>query len=220
MIVSPHMSPQLNETICGCRCGCGCGCAGHGNVDKSEQLSDSETAIDSSDSEDVEGLPPTQHTPDDGLPSTDSSHANLEILSPRAVSRQLAVWLLERLEDLQLGESSVNREQVFARPLLYEGNEDRIGDPLHGASSVETRSNAVSGPRNVPMVSPGPGIGGWLQVVPERTYIEHDQRVYISTPLRLSAEYQHARGKMVEHMLMPDKACVQEDLEQDWTAPW
>jgi hypothetical protein len=34
MIVCPDISPQLNETLCGCRCGCGCHDASHEHEDR------------------------------------------------------------------------------------------------------------------------------------------------------------------------------------------
>lgn len=211
MVVSPHMSPQRNETICGCRCGCGCGCAGDGDVDESDRLSDSVTAIDSSGSEDEEDHPSTRYTPDNGVNGSVSGHADLGIVSPRAMSRPVIVWLLERREDLQFGEGMLSQEQIPTRPLLFEGGRKKTASPLQESlDGMDFPTNALSGRGNVQMVSPGPGIGAWLPMIPEGSRIE---RVYIFTPLRLSAESQHARGRMVEHMLIPDEAYFQEDLE-------
>ncbi|KAH6638364.1 hypothetical protein C7974DRAFT_374910 [Boeremia exigua] len=203
MVVSPNMSPQRNETICGCHCGCGCGCAGDG--DESERLSDSVTAIGSSESEDGEDPAPAQYTPDHGVDSENPSRPNPGVLSPRAMSHQVIVWLLERPEILQFSETLLGRDRISASSLLYNGDEGRTVSPLDEPYSVETLSSVGTGRGNVQIISPGPGIGGWLHVVPERTRVEHSQRVYILTPLRLSAEYQHARGKVVEHMLIPDE---------------
>lgn len=201
MVVSPYMSPQLNETICGCRCGCGCGCAGDGNVDESERLSDSETAIDMSDSEDGETRPSTNH---------DSTHADDGVLSPRVVSRPMIIWLFDSHEDIQLG-------LPFEGSPRYNDQEGFTRAQALDTPGARSRSDAVASPGIVQTMSPGPGIGGWLRGTPERTRDEPDYRVYILTPLRLSAEYQHARGKMVEHMLIPDGAYFQVDKEQDWT---
>jgi|SRR5690242_3595306 len=209
MKASPHMSPQLNETICGCRCGCGCGCAGDGEVDESERLSDSVTVIDSNESENSDDHPTTRYTPEIGVNGSDAGHTNLGILSPRAMSRSVIFWLLERPEDLHIGEGLLNQGSPI--PLLYEGHAERTGSPPHAPHGMDFRANAIPVRGNVQMVSPGPGIGAWLPMMPEDSHVE---RVYILTPLRLSAESQHARGKMVEHTLIPYEAYFQEELQQ------
>ncbi|KAJ4988068.1 hypothetical protein SVAN01_06480 [Stagonosporopsis vannaccii] len=190
MVASPHMSPQLNETICGCRCGCGCGCAGDGDVDESERLSDSVTAIESSGSEDGEGHPLIRHTPEIRVNGNDSGHTNVGILAPRAMSRSVIVWLLERREDLHIAEGLLSQGHISALPLLYEINAETPGNPIHEPRSMEFRTNTMPSQGNVQMVSPGPGIGAWLPKILEGSHVE---RVYILTPLRLSAESQHVR---------------------------
>lgn len=205
MVLSPFTSQQLNETICGCRCGCGCGCAGDGdgNIDESERLSDSSTVFETSDSEDSETLPPTDRGP--GVVG-DGVH------SPRAVSHQMILWLLENREDPRSGE-------LFVAQLLGSDDENVTRSHSLETSTVLNRGDAAAaGHRSVQTMSPGPGIGGWLRLTPERTSNEHAERVYIFTPLRLSAEYQHARGKMVEHMLIPDEAYSSwTNIEEDGT---
>ncbi|KAF3001886.1 hypothetical protein E8E13_005781 [Curvularia kusanoi] len=198
MTVSPFVSPQLNEAICGCRCGCGCGCAGDGN-DGSERLSDSTTAFGTSDSEDGENRSLTDHGP---------SHVGDRVISPRAISHQMIIWLFEGYEDFQ------SRNLILAS--LLNGNDEEVtrDQPL-GSPSLRNRNDAATGIGNVPTISPGPGIGGWSEMIPEGNRDERGQGVYILTPLRLSAEYQHARGKMVEHMLIPDEAHLGMGSEQD-----
>lgn len=207
MIVSPRISPQLNKTICSCRCGCGCGCAGQGTGDDSERLSDSVTAIDSSDSDDddEEGFARSRRTHSDGFDSDGPNHMDRGIQSPRASSHHVIVWLL--------GEPLVGGEQVSFHPQLFE-SQDTAESLLVETLSAENQSHPVSTRGSVHMVSPGPGIGSWF--VPEENWIEDVQRVYIFTPLRLSAEYQHARGKAVEHLLVPDEAFVP-DMVQEWS---
>jgi hypothetical protein len=201
MMVSPYMSPQLNETICGCRCGCGCGCAGDGNVDESERLSDSSTAFETSGSEDGETPPPTDRGP--GV-------VGGGVLSPRAVSRPLIFWLIENHEEPHSGDPFVAR-------FLDSDDENVTRSHSLETSNVMNRSDAPAGHRGVQTMSPGPGIGGWLRLTPKRNSDKHAGPVYISTPLRLSAEYQHARGRMVEHMLVPDEAYFWMNTEEDWT---
>ncbi|KAF2627764.1 hypothetical protein BU25DRAFT_410420 [Macroventuria anomochaeta] len=217
MIVSPHMSPQLNETICGCRCGCGCGCAGHGNGDDNGWMSDSETANDSNHSDDEGDSSPEEQTHYHDLRGRGPGRTSHEILSPRPSPYQEIVLLLGRLENLQIGEPSVGLEEVSIHSPLHDGYEDITEGLLDQDSSLENQSNAVPGRANVQMVSPGPGIGEWLHVIAEKTWLEDVQPVYIFTPLRLSAEYQHARGKAVEHLLVPDEESVP-DLEQEESA--
>lgn len=195
MGISPHMSPQLNETVCSCHCGCGCGCAGHGIVNDGDRMSDTDTAVDLDDS-DSEDSPIGQQTHDGDF---DDHHLNVAengVHSPRALSHQEIVWflatVLHRLENFQLVESLESWEEMNVRPPLHDDYEG-TGEGLQGGYfSPEDCSNAISGRGSVRVVSPGPGIGGWVQVIPENT-----QRVYIFNPLRLSVEYQHARGTAV-----------------------
>ncbi|KAJ8115470.1 hypothetical protein OPT61_g2881 [Boeremia exigua] len=188
MVVSPYMSPQLNETICGCRCGCGCGCAGDGDVDASERLSDSETAIESNESEDSEDLASVQCTSDDGVDGNDPGQTNPGVVAPRAMTRHFIVWLLGTSEDTRLNDALLGLEYTPTHPGLYDGNEGTTASPFSEACGEEDRINTVPSRGNLQTMSPGPGIGGWLHVVPERTRVERAQGIYILTPLRLSAE--------------------------------
>jgi hypothetical protein len=201
-LVSPHMLPQLNETVCGCRCGCGCGCAGHGS---GERVSGSDTAVETSESDDDEGFSSGFQTFDDNHDGGVASQAYHTVLSPRVLSRQRIVWLMDRTEDLQIGEPLAGWEQVLALPPLYDGYDDLPESLVNEAPGTESQSNAVSDHESVQMMSPGPGIGTWLD--PEKTWVDDVQLVYYFNvrPLRLSAEYQHARGRAVEHLLVRDE---------------
>ncbi|KAF9699321.1 hypothetical protein EKO04_002592 [Ascochyta lentis] len=211
MTVSPSMSPQLNKTICGCRCGCGCGCAGHGNVDVCARVSDveSETAVESSNSDDDQGFSPGPEAHNNRLNghATDQSYHSL--LSPHALSHRTIVWLLDGAEDLDHSELLTGWEQVSARLPLHESCENLPESLSNEPCSTGPRSNEASDHRSIQRISPGPGIGGWF--IPESTWVEDVQLVYYFDvrPLRLSAEYQHARGKAVAHLVTPDELSFQ-----------
>lgn len=177
---------------------------------ESKQLSDSETAIDTSGSEAGESRSNT---------SNDAACTDLRVLSPHAVSKRAISWLSDSSGGHLLNESLAEPEQVFTHLLPWEGNEAIANSSPFSTPSVHDSNESMASRGGLQMISPGPGIGGWLQVIPERARNEHGQRVYIVTPLRLSAEYQHARGKMVEHMLIPDRAYSQLELEQDRPTP-
>jgi hypothetical protein len=206
MIVSPYLSTQLNETNCGCRCSCGCSCGGPGDDEDYDQMSDdeSETAVESSSSDDDEGFPPDQHA-DNNVPNDDNSaHMDRDIVSPRAMSHQARLLLMGRAEDLQVGEALAGWEQISVRPSLYNSLEEAADSLFTEAPSDETHSNAISDHGSLRMMSPGPGIGALF--VSDGT--EDIEFVYYfdRRPLRLSAEYEHARGKAAEHSLIPDEA--------------
>jgi hypothetical protein len=207
VVVSPHKSPQLNETICGCRCGCGCGCAGHGNDDDSERVSDTETAINSNNSDDDERFPSDRRTRDRCRDSRVACQPVQPVLSPQSLSHQRIVWLMGRTEGARHGESPIDWDQTSARLTLDESQEDLSGSLDNEPCSIEARSNQVSDNGSIQRMSPGPEIGSWL--VPERMWVQEVQLVYYFNvrPLRLSAEYQHARGRAVEHLLVRDEVC-------------
>ena len=189
--LSPHMSPQLNETICSCRCGCGCGCAGHGGSDDYDRVSEdeSETAVESSDSGEDETFPPGQQRPDNGFCGDGPGHVNHGIFCPRALSYQGVLWLLGRSEGFQVSEPVVGWEQVPDRPPLCDGHEDITESMFNEASSTEAQSNTVSDHGSLRMLSPGPGIGALF--ISDGTWDDEVELVYYFdvSPLRLSAEY-------------------------------
>lgn len=195
-VVSPHVPSQLNETIYGCRCGCGCGCAGRGDGHDCDRVSNCPTAVNSDSSDDGH---------DNRLDDDVAGQAIDTILSPHGLSHQRIALLLERAENLQLGTPLVGGEQLSARPQLHDDCEVLSESLFNEAPNTEDYSDAVSDRRSVQMVSPGPGIGAWL--IAERTWVQEVELVYFfnARPLRLSAEYQHARGKAVEHLLVPDE---------------
>lgn len=203
MLVSPRMTPQLNETICGCRCGCGCGCTGPGGGDDGGVGSDTDTAVESVTSDIDEHLHSEHQRPANDLNNDDHEHTSRGVLSPQAL-QQVGVWLLGRVERLPFEEVLTGWEEASIGQPPFEGNGGAAESLFNEAPSTRPCSHPVSTRGSVQMGSPGPGIGTWF--VSERLWIEHVERVYILTPLRLSAEYQHARGRPAEHLLVPDKA--------------
>ncbi|KAJ4382708.1 hypothetical protein N0V86_001930 [Didymella sp. IMI 355093] len=191
MIVSPDMSPQLNPTICGCRSGCGCGCLGDGTNNGDGLVSDAETAVNSEDNSDEGRFAQGERTHDNAVSGHDASPFVVGVHSPRASSSQdVALFLAEvlnRLENRQTGALLLGRETSF-QSARQEELEEMVEGLCNGRFSPEEQRNAVSGRASVHMESPGPGIGGWVHFIPEPIRNEPSQRVYILTPLRLSAE--------------------------------
>ncbi len=185
MVVSPQWPPQLNSTICGCRCGCGCGCAGDGGSSDSERLSDSETAIDLSESENSDSLVPTQNIASEGVNGGDTAHTHAGLFAPRAIPYQFIVWLRETTENLRLNNILLGQEQVTTRHLPYNFNEGAAEDPLNNTGGAES---PVPGQGVVQVMTPGPGIGAWVPVGPDVSFSEHHHGSYVLNPLRLSAE--------------------------------
>lgn len=206
MVVSPYLSTQLNETICGCYCGCGCGCVGHGNDDDYDRVDgESETAVESSDSDDEGGFPSDHQIRHDELQGDESTHLEEDILSPRDTSHQGLFWLLGRNEEPEAGEPLTGWEHVSVRLPLHDDLEDTTNSMFNEAPNTDSRSNAISDHGSLRIMSPGPGIGALF--VSDGVWDEEVELVYYFDvrPLRLSAEYEHARGKAVEHLLMPDE---------------
>lgn len=201
MVVSPYLSTQINEAICGCHCGCGCSCTGPGeeNADyKRVDDGESETAVESSDPDDEEGFPVSQQTHDNSRNVGSSAYMNADILSPRAIMYQGRKWLLRDAGDVPSGEPL---ERWETQDDLEDGAESLFNE----APKTDSRSNAVSeleSVRRMSPMSPGPGIGALF--LPDD--IEDIELVYYFDvrPLRLSPEFEHARGRAREHLLLPD----------------
>ncbi|KZM25525.1 hypothetical protein ST47_g3308 [Ascochyta rabiei] len=216
MVVTPNLSPQLNETICGCRCGCGCGCAGHGNGDVCDRVSDgeSETAVESSNSDDGQGFSPGPEAHDNPPNGYVNDQSYRSLLSPRALSHRMIVWLMDGAESLDHSELLTGWEHITARPLLHDGCEHVPETLGNEPCSAGPRSNEPSVHRSIQRMSPGPGIGGWS--IPDSTSVGSVQLVHYFhvRPLRLSAEYEHARGKAVAHLVTPDECSFQDNVRE------
>jgi len=197
--VSPYLSTQINETICSCCCGCGCSCAGPGeDVEKGHgRTTDSEsgTAVGSSDSENEDNLPQSQQTSNNNRDIGHSNHRDAGYSSPRSVMYQGRLWFLPQTEAL-------HSEDSFEDWEAQSENEDGGKSMINEAPMTDSRSNAVSEYGNVRMMSPGPGIGALFG--PDVEDIELVYHFDIR-PLRLSPEFEHARGLVREHLLVPDE---------------
>ncbi|KAF1932255.1 uncharacterized protein M421DRAFT_416976 [Didymella exigua CBS 183.55] len=200
MLVSPYLSTQINETVCSCRCGCGCNCAGHGNDGDYDQRSESQsdTAVGSSASENGEQFSTGQHVHEDDSHGDRFDHLDENILSPRAVSQHGLVWLLE-----QIGEPAVRWQRTALGAPLGRHLEDPVDSLFNEAPKTDSRSNAVFEHGHLQRQSPVPGIDALF--VSDGT--EDIELVYYFDvrPLRLSAEFEHARGGANEHLLIPDE---------------
>lgn len=196
-LVSPYLATQINKTICSCRCGCGCNCAGHGDDGDYDQLgkSRSATAVESSGSENEDSYSSGEHMDVD---NDNYDRTNENILSPRVVSQYGLAWLLE-----QIGELPAEWQQIALGTPLCDHLEDAVDSLLNEAPKTESRSNAVSEHGVLQRLSPGPGIGALF--VSDGT--EDIELIYYFDvrPLRLSAEFEHARGRAKEHLLIPDE---------------
>jgi hypothetical protein len=213
MIVSPDLPPQLNQCVCGCRSGCGCGCPGDGNDKEYDCVSIAETAVEFVDF-DEEHFTHDEHTPDEVVSSRDTGLWEAGIHAPRASMHPDLVWrltVLGRFDDSPSGEPFVGWQEMTLPATFFDGFEDANERLYDQVLDIETQGNAVSERASVHMSSPGPVMEEWVQLTPEMV---HNDPVYIFTPLRLSAESKHARGKMAEHLLVPDVAFVPELVQE------
>lgn len=95
---------------------------------------------------------------------------------------------------------------------LSELSEHSDEDPSAMSSSLEVgscassdQSRAVSNHESVRILTPGPGIGVWVE-----DQLRHANRFpleyyFLQTPLRLSAQYEHCRGDSLSHLVVPDR---------------
>lgn len=200
MQVSPYLSTQINRTICSCRCGCGCNCAGHGYSVEHGKLSsgESSTIVDSAGSESDERFPFDREMQKSDSSGDESDQLDGDIVAPHAVSYHGLVWLQE-----QVGELPAGWQQTSFGVLHNDDLEDATNSLFNEPPKTDSRSNAISEHGNLQRLSPGPGIGALF--VPDGTK-DIDLVYYFDVrPLRLSAEFEHARGKAKEHLLIPDE---------------
>lgn len=217
MIVSPDLPPQLNQCVCGCRSGCGCGCPGDGVNKDDDRVSIAETAVNPVDFDDEdEDFAPDEQTQDNVVSGHDTGVLDAEVHAPRALMHPRGVWLwtvLGRFDDVQPGEPRLGWPEMTFPQNLYDDFEDATG--LYDQFlDLEDQSNAVSDRASGHMGSPGPIMEEWVQLAPQLVHNDSTHHVHIFAPLRLSAEFQHARGKVVEHLVVPDVASVP-DLVQE-----
>lgn len=216
MIISPDLPPQLNQCVCGCRSGCGCGCPEDGDDKDDDRMSLADTAVDSIYSDD-DGFTHDEQAQDHGISGHGAGLLDTGIHAPRASMPPRPVWLLTvlgRTNDSQPGEPLLGWQEVTLPPILYDGFEDATEGLYDQFLDIDSQGNAVSDRVSLHMVSPEPVIDEWVRLTPERAHTGSMHPIDIITPLRLSAEFQHARGKMVEHLLVPDVASVPELVQE------
>ena len=104
------------------------------------------------------------------------------------------LWFLPQTEAVHGGE-------LFENCDIQDENEDGAESMVNEAPMTDSRSNAFSEYGSVRMMSPGPGIGALFDPDVEDILVYH----FEVRPLRLSPEFEHARGLVREHLLVPDE---------------
>ncbi|KAF1995899.1 hypothetical protein P154DRAFT_526003 [Amniculicola lignicola CBS 123094] len=202
--VSWNRPPQLNETVCGCRCGCGCS-----NVFLGSDGADDEGNRGSVFRDNRASVSDQSDIGDDPLsPNGPEQHITLESFESRRLSplplRENNVYEIQtryggyvndvhgfRLSQRTVGQDPLPRLfRSRSRP-VFENSPDSMNNE---SVNNEERSNATSGDVNIRCMSPGPGIGAWV----DEGYYFHDH------PLRMTPQRRLCRGVVASHMVLRD----------------
>lgn len=198
--------PQLNETICGCSCGCGCnGDLGGEGIDQGGSVHTNDTLVEVSDDEEEEFPPssdgPEQHAQDTfSIQRTQSWHqATLSEIRHRFGNQ------LHDAQGFQLNEHHRHLDvPAFRLPraafLLHDY--DDMGCSVKNHPGSDDHSVISSDARSVRCISPGPGLGSWIERWEGDAGLKEYPGHFSSRPLRLTPQRQFCRGLVASHLVL------------------
>lgn len=190
--VSPDRPPQL-KILCGFRCGLGCDEPGEDDGDGGG----SDSGTFSSESTRVEEQSIDSNRQSEGFEGrgADSTESQIFVEEPD----------LDRSQHLSDGTSQSFIDHDDTTSSLS------VEPPASGDQSSVTSSHISCG-----IISVGPGILDWREMVSEATvgYFLGSPtptvNYFLGSPLRLSPQYEHCRGKAASHLIVKDELTLPE----------
>ncbi|KAF2662735.1 hypothetical protein K491DRAFT_815 [Lophiostoma macrostomum CBS 122681] len=178
--ITPDRPPQLNRTVCGCRCGRG----------QTGQIVDE--AGGRNDGDDAEHLASPNAVVDEtsGGEREESSLRELQEMETRLRDFLVGVDTLQTREGTSL---------ILLDPYAFEGSVNSMNVEPYGSDDYSVISSGV---RSLRSMSPGPGIGAWI----EEANMNLGARSYHfrGTPLRLTPQRRFCRGLVASHLVLHD----------------
>lgn len=172
--------PQLNPTVCGCRCGRGSGSVQEGERD-GEGGDGAATVVASDDSEMEEYV---SYSGDTAL------DASIERLVPDPVVAEYQAERRARIEQFvntTAGLLPATGVELASTPSPFLDQNalfrDYDVDSMRPEPSSDAHSVGASDTRSIRPMSPGPGIGTWVE-----------EYHFVVGPLRLTPQHQYCRG--------------------------
>jgi hypothetical protein len=197
--------PQLNQTICGCRCGCGCNndLGGEGNSEDRESVQTVETLVAMSD--DGEGLPSSSDGPGGHAPEDFSvQHTQSWRQASFGEIRNRFGGYIHDAQGLQLN-GSMNDWASFRTRDRFPHSPDDMARSMKNNPDSDERSAISSDARSVRCISPGPGLGSWIeQAWEDEAGLMESPNHFSSRPLRLTPQRQFCRGLVASHLVLID----------------
>jgi hypothetical protein len=198
-MLSPDRPPQLNQTASGC----GCRCTTRGIEEEGEGGSkddDNASTLVDSDSE----FPDSSDGPE--------PHVSVALFRPsplqgaRSISeaRTRIGGIFEiGVEGFRLRQPEVEAEPLrpHRMPSFYEERTESMRNQ-HGS---EDHSVVASDARSPSSMSPGPGIGTWIDREFQLRELHFSEYHFLVRPLRLTPQHRYCRGLVTSHMVVPDE---------------
>jgi hypothetical protein len=185
--------PQLNQTVCGCRCGRGSASVPEGDGGSNED--DGASTCAASDDYNMEN-DYVSFSGDTALNASFEGHI------PDVVPFEYVADLRARVELFVNAVAGFHQTSGIDHPshvVDYHGIlREFDADSMRPEPSSDVHSVVTSDSRSIRPISPGPGIGGWAEEVPE------DHRPGIR-PLRLTPQHRHCRGLVASHLVLRDE---------------
>ncbi|KAF2682667.1 hypothetical protein K458DRAFT_390588 [Lentithecium fluviatile CBS 122367] len=188
--------PQLNQTVCGCHCGRG---SGSGQQSESDGNKDGDgvsvsTLVGSDDSDEGQDL---------------ASYSGETALNASFEGHMMSPSPSEYVEDFRARvERFINGAEGFQQIINVEIPSHLLGqngflrdfdaDSMRPEPSSDVNSVVTPDTRSVRPISPGPGIGNWVEDGPGEYH-------FLIKPLRLTPQHRYCRGLVASHLVMRDE---------------
>lgn len=200
-VLSPSRPPQLNEAVCSCHCGCRCSAQREGeDGDQNEDGASThsfDTLVASNRSEADENFPLPSDGPESHV-NADTFEAELP-LSRDSNGLVHIEGVLNVTEIFRLGERMIDlEERAFRLPqgLPFPDYDDYPDSMKNEPNGSDDHSVIASDSRSIRCISPGPGLGAWIDDMNEYHFLEE--------PLRLTPQRRYCRGLVASHLVVRD----------------
>jgi hypothetical protein len=185
--------PQLNQTVCGCHCGLGNGSAQEGD-DGSKDGDGGSTVAGSEDSDIRDDY--VSFSGDTALDASFEGHIPTSVPSEYLAEHRARI---ERFVNAVDGFQQLTGVDISSHFLGQSGFfDDYDADSMRPEPSSDVHSVVTSDARSVRPISPGPGIGHWVEEVPEEYH-------FVVRPLRLTPQHRYCRGLVASHLVLRDE---------------
>lgn len=191
--------PQLNKTVCGCRCG-----RGGGRGQESEGANndnDAASTLVASDDYDLEGY--TSNEPERNASFETRERNTTAARFHEEFQARIGLLLNGANGRLEVTDMRVPSPDLYQVERL-EDRDDSIAS-MRNEPASDVHSVVTPDTRSVRCISPGPGLGAWINDFAQEYQIPLDYHFHMR-PLRLTPQYRYCRGLVASHLILRDEA--------------